>query len=277
MKSFISKMIDKRRELLQTVLLVGCVIFPEVVNLSGIIRTLFGGRSPDFSTAKYYYLMKSGNWTIGIILAVVVLCKYIRKFNQDKIIYMGNIYHDHSYCWYWFCSRILGYKKCNLILVPIYTQYKLVIRDTFKEYPLPGKDFLEKDFEIEIIKTDSDVKNEVNLILEDTYPIIDSQIPDSQKDLYTIRIKQIRDGNTARVYSPEFVETICKEVRELPDGSTVYVYATTNPKHNYEIAKKVFALANRGNLKGLFIYQQDRYGERNFTQRSKNLYRFFEV
>ena len=84
-KRQIGKVIDNGRAILQMLLLVLCAYFPKFVNLSEIIRTLLGGQSPDFSTAKYYYLMQSGNWTMGILLVIIVLFKYIRKITAKNV------------------------------------------------------------------------------------------------------------------------------------------------------------------------------------------------
>ncbi len=39
----------------------------------------------------------------------------------------GNYYKQYRYGWYRICSKILGYSECNLIQVPIYMQFKLVL------------------------------------------------------------------------------------------------------------------------------------------------------
>lgn len=260
MKKLVGKIVDSGRPIFQIILLIASLFLPMVVNLSEIIRTLFGGQSPDFSTAKYYYLMQSGNWTMGILLVVIVLFKYIRESNKDKMLCNGNIYHDYSYCWFWFCSKILGYKSCNLILVPIAMQYKLVIRDTFEKYPIPNKSFTEKELNVIVENYNEDAENtmEVNLILEDTYPITKEQIPESKKLLRTIKIKHDRKDDVSRIYNRNFVKEICKVVRALPENVIVNIYSTTNPKHNFEIAKQAFSLANRGNLKELYISARKR-------------------
>lgn len=276
-KKFIGKIIDNGRAIFQIILLVICFLFPKHVNLSEIIRTLFGGQSPDFSTAKYYYLMQSGNWTMGILLAIIVLFKFIRKSNEDKILFNGNIYHDYPYIWFWFCSKILGYNSCNLILVPIAMQYKLVIRGTFEKYPIPEESFPEKDMNVVVKYDNKDAENanEINLILEDTYPITKNQIPELKKPLRTIIIKHDRKDDVSRIYNIKFVKEICKEARALPEKAIVNIYSTTNPRHNYEIAKQAFSLANRGNIKELYIYQQEKENTRKFSKRKK-IYRFFE-
>lgn len=261
---------------MQIILFVICLLFPQYVNLSEIIRTLFGGQSPDFSTAKYYYLMQSGNWTMGIILAIIVLFKFIRKSNEDKILFNGNIYHNYPYFWFWFCSKILGYNSCNLILVPIAMQYKLVIRGTFEKYQIPEESFPEHDINVVVKYDNMDAENfnEINLILEDTYPIDKNQIPELEKSLRTINIKHDRKDDVSRIYNTKFVKEICKVVRSLPENSIVNIYSTTNPRHNYEIAKQAFCLANRSNIKELYIYQQETGNTRKFNKKKK-IYRFF--
>ena len=71
------------------------------------------------------------------------------------------------------------------------------------------------------------------------------------------------------------MKEICKEARALPEKAIVNIYSTTNPRHNYEIAKQAFSLANRGNIKELYIYQQEKGNARKFSERKK-IYRFFE-
>lgn len=222
--------------------------------------------------------MQSGNWTMGILLLIIVLFKFIRKSNENKNLFSGNIYHDYPYIWFWICSKILGYNSCNLILVPIAMQYKLVIRGTFEKYLIPEESFPEKDMDVVVKHDNEDAENvnEVNLILEDTYPITENQIPESKKPLQTITIKHDRKDDASRIYNTKFIKEICKEVRALPEKAIVNIYSTTNPRHNYEIAKQAFSLANRGNIKELYIYQQEKENTRKFSKRKK-IHRFFEV
>lgn len=83
---------------------------------------------------------------------------------------------------------------------------------------------------------DAENTNEINLILEDTYPITKNLIPELKKPLRTIILKHDRKDDVSRIYNIKFVKEICKEVRELPEKSIVNIYSTTSPKHNYEIA-----------------------------------------
>ena len=267
--------LDSRRELThwhqnQILFLIICFIFPKIVNLAGIIKVLFGDANPTIENAKYYYLMISGNWIMGALIALYVLLHVIRKSNKEKIFNRGNFYHDKSYAWYWFCSKILGYERCNLILVPIYTQYKLILRDTFEEYPFEESMFPQKECEIIVKGGKNKTKNfseDINLIIQDTYPISNDQIPSSLKSNNTILVNReiLRFGE--RIYSKELVDQVVEQIRRLDDGITLNIFSTTNPKNTFEIVKKAIYLAERGNIKHVYVFQQNKDGKRNFDDK----------
>lgn len=215
-----------------------------------------------------------GIWLIG---SAMIYGK-MRKFNADLLMNKGNRYHCSCYCWYWFCSHILGIKKCNLILVPIYLQFKLVINDVFEEYPFDEKRFptLSQDTVTveELVPAATGVNDsEINLVLEDTYPIEINQIPERKRNLFTIKISRNRPDNIGqRYYSTQFIETVQSIVRHLPDSVTVNIFATTNPVNTRYIAQNTFQLANRGNIECLYVYQQSSVGNRNFESRGHKIY-----
>lgn len=263
--------LDKRREISQIILLLICLFLPCLINLSEKIKFLFGAKDPNFDTAIYYYLMKAGNPIIGIVLMFFILFKLVRSSNKNNILNKGNRYHDHSYIWYWFCSNILGYESCNLVLVPIHMQIKLVVRDTFKNFPLNDDMFSECNNEVFKRITNVEYKTDnINLILEDTYFIRDAQINEVDLNKFTIRISRKIEDEGTRSYSSTFVDEVVTSLRDLPEDTNVNIFATINPKHCYEISKKGIALANRGNLKQVFVYQQEDYsGKRKFEKRYK--------
>lgn len=260
--------VDSGREYLQLLSLCICFVFPKLVNLSEIIRTILGGQKPNFETVKYYYLMILGNWVIGLLLALYVLFNFIRKSNKETILNKGNVYHKHNYAWYWICSKILGYDKCNLVLVPIQMQFKLVLRDTFKEYPFNEGMFPNECCQVNVTtKNENNQSNKFTLIIEDTYPIKDIQIPERYLNMYLIRITRLSDKIGKRVYCEEFIDSIVEEIRLLPEDSIVNIFATTNPKNTYEISKKGFFLAERSNIAKVNVFQQDQSGERKFIEK----------
>lgn len=259
--------LDSGREILQILSLIVCFVFPKAVNLSEIIRMLLGGANPTIDNAKYYYLMLSGNWTIGCLISLYVLFGLFRKSNKATVLNRGNIYHNKPYFWYWFCSKVLGYEKCNLILVPIYTQFRLILRDTFVEYPFDEAVFPEEECEVIVEKNlnrENVSSKEINLIIQDTYPISESQIPSTMVLNNTIVVKRIYERFGKRVYCKELIDRIVEAIRELPDNVTLNIFSTSNPKNTYEIVKKAILLAERGNVENVNVFQQNREGKREF-------------
>ncbi len=269
-KNFI---LDSGRELMQILILFICLIGPTIFNLAGIIKMLLGEASPTLENAKYYYLMLSGNGTIGILFAVYVLI-WIRKSNKHKLFNSGNIYHNKPYWWYWLCSKILGYQKCNLILVPISTQYKLILRETFEEYPFGDSDFPQRNCQIDVKKSSEKsefINGDVSLIIEDTYPILPNQIPSRfiSTNFIWVRRESLRLGE--RVYSEELVNVIIEEIRGLGDEITLNIFSTTNPKNTFEIVKKAIFLADRGNINHVYVFQQEGRGKRCFEDKAEKV------
>lgn len=274
MKQSFEKIQENFRSIIEIIGLVIAFFIPSIIDACGLIELCFKNTTIDFENIKYYFLLRAGNWLIGLVCLILVLSR-IRTFNKEKKFNAKNVYHDYSYLWYWFCAKILGYTKCNLKLVPIYTQFKLVLNDTFSEYYVGTDDdypVIENE-QIDIEKTNyNQVSSEVNLVLADTYPISINQIPVSKKRLSTIKINRKRP-DVSRYYSPRFVAKVVDEVRNLPRNVTkINVYATTNPKHTLKIARDAFKLAERGNIKRLVVFQQEKDEDRNFERKGKRIY-----
>ena len=231
---------------------------------------------PEIGNIILYYLLNIGN--IGFLVVLLGgLLKIFREFNKDFIMNSSNVYHDYPFFWYWFCARILGIKKCNLILVPIYMQFKLVIEDIFNEYPLDEADFPvikdEVDSAVEKINTGMDMElSEMNLILEDTYVIELRQIPFSKKNLPTIKVSRNINNNHTRHFSPKFIQKISEEIRKLPQINRINIYATTNPMNTLRIIRTTFKMADRGNVDHIFVYQQENKGIRVFCEKGYKIY-----
>ena len=274
MKRFIEKAHESALSIIEIALLIVAFLVPTWIDVANWIEMCFKATEVNFDNVKYYFLKQAGNWAIGGLLLFFVLCR-IRKYNEKKTFNTKNVYHDHSYAWYWFCSKVLGYKKCNLKLVPIYMQMKLVLRDTFEEY-FTGTD---EDF-LAIINENINIEkighiimsNEISFVLADTYSIIEAQIPEEQRYLPTIVISRTQK-DCIRCYSSEFIEKIIYEIRNLPSSiQTINLFATTNPKHTFQIAQGAFKLAERGNIKKLVVYQQSADYSRKFKPKGKTIY-----
>lgn len=276
MKKFSRQIEENLRPIAQIILLSVSLFLPVILEASKWIEFIFQNVELDFDNAKYYFLLKVGNWGIGIIVMLFVLSK-IRKTNKEKLFNTKNVYHDYPYIWYWICAKILGYVKCNLKRVPIYLQFKLVLEDTFSEYDVGTEDDYPKieNEEIEIHKKNWNVdSHEINLVLSDTYPIKKNQLPAAKSILPTLVVIRKRP-NKSRYYSPQFVSKIVDEVRNLPKTETsVNIFATTNPKHTRQIVENAFKMAERGNVKKLVVFPQSNKGMRRFKRKGKIMYNF---
>lgn len=274
MKKFLGKMRDNALQLCQTVVLLICLIVPFAVDAANMFLPYIQVNIPEPDNVVAYLTVKNGNWTIAIVLFLIALWR-IRCYNSDIIMNESNEYHDYSYAWYWYCAKILGIKKCNLALVPIYMQFSLVIRNTFREYPLYEEDYPEiEDDNCSITVTNDDNSGlEVNLVLEDTYRI--ESIPAQKKQLKTIRVRRSDSDGNGRHFSQKFIETIINCVRKEQEDITINVFSTTNPKHTMSIARRVFKTANRANVKHLYVFQQNRNmasKKRRFESKGHKIY-----
>lgn len=270
MKEIIRKFKDCKTQLCQIFIIFFVLFLPKVSNINSFINTKPKDISFNITDIIYYFLSKLGNMGIGIFFSGIVILS-IRKINKNKILNNGNVYHDHSYLWFWLCSKILGYEKCNLVLVPIYMQFKLVINDVFNDF-IVTNNISKTDVSSKIIYINCDNNHslEYNLILEDTYSINVMQIPEENKGFPTIKIiNSETKSEGVRKYNPNFVEAVVKEIRELPVGVLINIFATTHAQHNYEIAKQSLNLADRGNVKEVFIYQQEKDNTRKFSKKYK--------
>lgn len=266
MEHFIEKLKESMCSILEICVLISVFLIPPIFNASKWIGMCFAKNNLNFNNIKYYFLLRAGNWCTGFVVMIIILLK-IRTFNKEKLFNTKNVYHDYCYAWYWFCAKILGYKECNTKLVPIFMQFKLVLNDTFEKYYVGTEDDypIKEEEQIDIKKLNCNpISDEINLILVDTYPILQNQLPSNKKSLSTIIISRNKNDFN-RYFSQVFIAKIVNEVRKLPDNvNNINIYATTNPKHTSQISDKAFKLAGRENIKKLVVFQQEKDGARKF-------------
>lgn len=277
MKKFVKKVWANIRPLFQIVFL--CAIFLMICKLDVTSIVL---KSPELTASQnymdyiFYFAWSYGNEALGVFLTILALIQ-IRKSNKDYQFNKGATYKNYPYIWYLFCSKILGYSKCNLILVPIYMQFKLIINDTFDSYYC-GEYVQKNNDSISLTKTNfSNIlgENEMNLIVSDTYPLSETQLPSSKKEKPTILISRDNMQDYNRYDSPNLVSMIVNEIRELPLGiKKINIVATTNPKNTMNIVQNAFKLDERGNLELIMVYQQMSIGNpRPFKKKGKVVYK----
>lgn len=272
-KRVVDKVLDNERQIFEMIALILSACIPFWVNLKNIFNAYLNDQplSPD---NFFWQLAIRGSKSIGSVVLVLIALHFIRKFNKDYVMNNKRVYHDYPYTWYWFCAKILGINKCNLVLVPIYTQFKLVIRATFLDYPLDDQDYPVENDEPAIISAtfnSSTPIDEVNIVLEDNYKIDIKQIPIGKQGLKTIKISRNNNDNS-RHFSRKYIDTVINCVASLKENTSVNIYATTNPMNTKYIAKRAFGSGERGNIKHLYVFQQNKSGNRDFEMQGRKIY-----
>ena len=218
-----------------------------------------------------YVLLEHGDVGIAILTAVA-LWRFICIFNSKRIFNKNNVYNNYSYLWYIVFGKGLGFKKCSLVGVPIYLQFKLVMNDLFMEYEFG--DIFEDEIEIGCkVFNEEQNTEEINVVVADTYPIKKVQIPDNKVQLYTIKVSRKNGNDTNRYICPELAKKIVSHLRKMKTIKRVNIFMTTNPKNTYCIIDQAFKLHGRGNIKSIFVYQQSDQGERKFLDRGICVYK----
>ena len=262
------------RQLLEIVTLIIAASIPWVVDLQEIFKEYLSNHPISPDDVVWQVAFRMGKPVASVILFFVVLLG-IRKFNQEYVMNRKRVYHDYCYGWYWLCAKILGIKSCDLVLVPIHMQFKLIIRATFSEYPLDETEYPVIENESDSIISElnqEEPTREINLVLEDTYVIEDRQIPYSKQKYRTIKISRNNGPDSSRHFSQKYIEAIIKCVRGLKGKVAVNVYATTNPLNTKHIAKRAFGLSERGNVEHLYVFQQKKDGRRRFEEKGRKIY-----
>lgn len=274
MKSIYKKIVANIRPIAQIIGLVLVFLLPSLMNVSGKVEKQPElNASQDFKDYIFYFLWEKGNIAIGIFMFVLALF-LVRKWNKEYMFNRGDEYKNYPYFWYWICAKFLGYSECNLILVPIYMQFRLILRDTFCKYYCGELDKKIDDI-ISVQKLNFvEISNEVNIIISDTYPLQENQIPISKRSKPTIIISRDNAVDHNRYDSPELVQNVVNEVRNLPTNiKKMNIYATTNTQNTRKIVQNAFKLGERSNIDLITVFQQKRSDNRKFEKKGKVVYK----
>jgi hypothetical protein len=260
-----NKIVDWKREYVQTALLTLIIVANVCFNLPEIAKNVLADASVQMSELdpKWRLAIGFGRWVFAIVV-VVGLWFVIKYFNKDYVL-KQNISNDivwHTYFDYWFCRYFLSIKKLSLTRMPIPMQFKLVWKDLFLEYDymdgITEKEEAKDKVKVERFQ-DNPLTSTVNLVLADTYPLDwKSKLPASVLNLTTIVIDRTGEKGT-RYYSRDFVKKISSTVHDLPNNvTTINLFATINAAHCYHITKEVFMTGGRDSLKHLVVYEQSK-------------------
>ena len=262
------------RQLLEILLLIVILAVPLFIDTNELFSEYLKNTYATPENIIGYFAVSHGKWVVSIVVFFVLLY-FVRRYNKDFVMNSQHVYHDYCYWWYWLCAKILGIRSCNLVLVPIYMQFMLVIRGTFEKYPLDKEDYpvIENEPECKItINNPESNQSEINIMLEDTYLIGVNQLPEEKRSLYTLHISRNDGIDTERHFSQKFIETVVNSVRKYHQINVVNVYATTNPETTLHLAKRAFGLGERGNIRHLYVFQQSAQGYRAFQPKGYKVY-----
>lgn len=269
LKKRLNKFIDVLRgnilQIMEISVLAFVIFIPQFIDLKKFATEYSVGASLNTENFLWYIAVSSGNIIASIALFLLALLG-IRLANKNFLMNrIRGIYHDYAYIWYWICAKVLGIKKCSLVLVPIYMQFKLVIHGTFENYPLNSEEYPTLDGEvIDVEERNNDVQGYcVNLMLEDTYPIDYAQLPEELRGLRTIKISR-NTGDKCRYFSQALIKKTINVIRALNDNTVINLYATTNPMNTLHLAQEAFSLGYRGNIEHLYVFQQSKDNGRMF-------------
>ena len=256
--------ISNKRQVIELISLVLIPVVSAYIDYEILFKDYLANNKLSPDNFFIYFSIANGLFPIALFLALLFS---IHRINSNYIMNSLQVYHDYPYWWYLICANLLGIKRCSLVLVPIPMQFKLATRSTFDEYPFDEKSFpvIEDEANSKVIKEHfDDALTEINIIIEDTYQIMDYQIPKSKTKIATIRISRNDGTDKSRHYSPKLIEAVNNAVRDCPQNFMANVFATTNPMNTLYIAKSAFALGGRGNIKHLYVFQQGRDEKRGF-------------
>lgn len=258
MKKNYEKIKSNSRPLFQIGVLIFIILLFSNIDVISLLKKPTFSASIDFKDYLLYYAFSKGSRVLGLLIDFFVL-KKIRVSNKEFMFNQGNCYKDYPYWWYWFCSKILGYSNCSLVLVPIYMQFKLVMNDTFANYYCG--EYTKKDNDNITVRkinySNIQLEDELNLIISDTYPLYENQLPDLTISKPIILISRDNSSDFNRYDSPNLVSKVVNETRKLPQNiKKINIFATTNPKNTMNIVKNAFKLGERGNLELITVFQQ---------------------
>lgn len=226
----------------------------------------------SFFSLVFSIALTYGSLAGGLFLALLI-GYYIYKSNNKKTFNLKGIYISKEFVFK--IASYVGYQECNLVNMPIYIQYRLLISRVFTKFTIASFNIEENDShcivpQIEIFSSPTELDTMI-LILEDTYEIKNNQIEDQISKISSNKRIQIKisrySGTKIREYDLRFVNVIRTVVAQYAPNTTLHIFATTNSKNNLGIFEQCFASLERDTIKQIYVYEQNKGGERIFDKK----------
>ncbi|MGQ5220500.1 hypothetical protein ACJJAK_12430 [Staphylococcus equorum] len=206
--------------------------------------------------------------TAGIIITILLLI-FFRRINKHKFFNTGNKYGKYPLFIYYLASKVFGFGRVNLVRIPIYLQFHLVIKEFFECVEVDqNAEVVDEKIKLQSINM-NEISEELNLILEDTYEITREQIPVNKQKQPTIIISNGNEFTGVRTFNQKFVDEVRKQTNNYSKKfNYINIFATTNSKHNKIIIESSFKNAGRTGFKNLVVFQYNstkEYFDENYT------------
>ena len=189
-----------------------------------------------------------------------------RRLNKDKEYAPTDIYGDYHIIIYYIAWLITGYRKVNLKMKPIPLQFQLLNINKLECFD--NTEYSNRNYKYKVSRKGKCNKNskQINIIISDTYPIIEAKLPQKIIDSYTISIT--REGDKGiRTKSQERIEILIKEVQSTKQYCRNYnLFLSTPASTNINIFNQVFHTERDKFV--LNIYQQDSENDFKFKEKS---------
>lgn len=179
-----------------------------------------------------------------LLLAIIIWLILKRNF-RNKILYDGDVYGLY-YWFFYLLAKFIGYEKISLKMIPlkiiilIKSKGYFEIVDHFDEVLSECK--LNIDF---VISKKEGSREQINIIISDTYPILDYHIPEQFHHFYHITFNRITKKGT-RVFAKEFMDFVgdvinkCKE-----DKIKMNLFMTTSVSNTKYLFENYIMLGDR--------------------------------
>ena len=199
------------------------------------------------------------------ILLIVIQWFVIRSFiTKDKEFAKSDFYGDYPLFIYTLAYWVMGYKVVDLKMKPIPLQFSLLHQNIFEcKADILSSD---KEFKYKVDRNDTlkyKVK-QINIIVADTFDILEDKLPNNVKDNYTIKINRIGERRI-RVSSQELVDLLHKEIQETHTYCNEYnLFLATPAWTNKAFYEQIF---NTRDGFIINIYQQDNKNDFKFKKK----------
>lgn len=216
----------------------------------------------DFSKVNNYVYMS----IIFVFLVITYRFFILGKIVREKTLYPGDLYGSYHWGWYKL-AKITGYKHISLVAIPYHITLKILSTDSLKIIDNSNDEIMDKcqlyeDFEI--IITDGD-KEQVNIIISDTFPINDSSIPTKFTNYKTLFFNR-KTKKLVRVFAKDFIDEIGKIMNEHREkGVKLNLFMTTSVSNTKYLFENYVLLKGRSFVH-VEIFQMTNGPDRKFIE-----------